>query len=174
MSTLTPEHPASVRTQHGHPAPPAHRTTGGRFAAVAVAISAGLLVATLGYVLAASHGQEPALGPGVVTVEVRIQHSRFDLVDLRVHEGTVVQFVVRNADPIDHELVIGDGEVHRRHAAGSERVHPPTPGELSVGPGDTAMTFYGFDVPGTVVYTCHLPGHEAYGMTGTIEVLPAS
>ena len=69
---------------------------------------------------------------------------------------------------------MGVAEVHRRHAAGSERRHPPVPGEVSIAPGDTAMTFYEFNEPGTVVYACHLPGHEAYGMTGTIEVIPAS
>jgi len=141
---------------------------------VALAVVAGVVVAAVGYSAAASSDDASVLGPGVVTVEMGIQHSRFDLRDLRVHEGTLVQFVVHNADPIDHELVVGDTAVHRRHAAGSERRHPPTPGEVSVAPGDTAMTYYEFNAPGTVVYACHLPGHEAYGMTGTIEVLPAS
>ncbi len=35
------------------------------------------------------------------------------------------------------------------------------------------MTFYEFTEPGTIVYACHLPGHVAYGMEGTIEVVPA-
>ena len=35
------------------------------------------------------------------------------------------------------------------------------------------MTFYEFTEPGTITYACHLPGHEAYGMRGTIEVVPA-
>jgi uncharacterized cupredoxin-like copper-binding protein len=85
-----------------------------------------------------------------------------------------VRFVVRNDDPIDHELVIGDAAVHRRHADGTERRHPPVPGEVSVAPGDTALTVYELTEPGTVVYACHLPGHIAYGMVGEIEVVPAS
>ena len=120
----------------------------------------------------ASGSPRSTLGPGVVTVEVGIDQSRFDIGTLRVQEGTLVQFVVRNADPIDHELVVGEADVHRRHADGTERRHPPVPGEVSVAPGDRAMTFYEFTEVGSVVYACHLPGHVAYGMQGTIEVVP--
>ena len=145
-----------------------------RLVRLAAALLVGAAVAAAGYAIDASGDEQPILGPGVVTVEVGIDHSRFDLGTLRVQEGTLVRFVVRNDDPIDHELVVGDAAVHRRHAAGSERRHPPVPGEVSIAPGDTAMTFYEFSEPGSVTYACHLPGHVAYGMAGTIEVLPAS
>lgn len=131
----------------------------------------GGLITLTGYAVDASTQEGAALGPGVVTVHVTMEHSRFDLGTLRVREGTIVRFVVHNGDPIDHELVIGDAEVHRRHTVGDERRHPPVPGEVSVAPGATSLTFYEFDAPGTVVYACHLPGHIAYGMRGTIEVV---
>ena len=140
-----------------------------RGARLALAAGAGVLVASTGYAVEASGTEHDALGPGVVTVEVRIDRSRFDIGALRVEKGTLVEFVVQNDDPIDHELVVGDGEVHRRHADGTERRHPPVPGEVSIAPGDRAMTFYEFDEVGSVVYACHLPGHVAYGMQGTIE-----
>ena len=154
----------------------AHRSRGPRriVAQLVAAVAVDGLVAATSYAISAS-GRDPSrLGPGVVTVEVGIDHSHFDMSELRVQEGMLVQFVVRNDDPIDHELVIGDAEVHRRHAEGSERRHPPVPGEVSVTPGDVAMTFYEFDEPGIVVFACHLPGHIAYGMTGEIEVIAAS
>jgi uncharacterized cupredoxin-like copper-binding protein len=139
------------------------------------AVAAGILVAAAvvatGYGLGGATEAEEALGPGVARVEVGIEMSAFDLGTLRVHEGTVLELVVRNDDPIDHELVIGPADVHRAHAAGEERRHPPVPGEVSVAPGRTALTFYEFTEPGTVVYACHLPGHVAYGMQGQIEVL---
>lgn len=138
---------------------------------IIAAVIAGALVATLGY--AADGTAQTALGPGVVRVEVGIERSRFDLAPLRVKQGTILELVVRNDDPIDHELVVGDAAVHAKHANGTERRHPPVPGEVSVAPGDTAMTYYEFNEPGTVVYACHLPGHVAYGMTGTIEVVAA-
>jgi uncharacterized cupredoxin-like copper-binding protein len=142
-----------------------------RLARFGIALGASALVAATGYAVDASGTEPTALGPGVVTVEVHIEHSRFDLGTLRVQEGTLVQFVVHNDDPIDHELVVGDASVHLRHTTGGERRHPPVPGEVSIAPGDTAMTFYRFTTPGPVVYACHLPGHLAFGMQGTIEVL---
>ena len=30
---------------------------------------------------------------------------------------------------------------------------------------------YEMTAPGSLVYACHLPGHVAYGMQGTIEVV---
>ena len=144
-----------------------------RLAHVAISLGAAAAVTTTGYAVAPSGSEREPLGPGVVTVEVSIDHSTFDIGSLRVRTGTLVEFVVQNDDPIDHELVIGDGDVHRRHADGTERRHPPVPGEVSVAPLDRAMTFYEFDEAGTIVYACHLPGHVAYGMQGTIEVVPA-
>src|SRR5690349_11884516 len=141
---------------------------------VGAAVATATVIAATAYAVDASGSEQTALGPGVVTVEVGIHHSHFDIGTLRVYEGTLVQFVVRNDDPIGHELVVGDAEVHRRHANGSERRHPPVPGEVSVDGGDVAMTFYEFDEPGSVVYACHLPGHIAYGMAGTIEVIPTT
>lgn len=138
----------------------------------AIALAVGALVTGTGYAVAAADSDPTVIGPGTVTVEVSIDSSRFDLGELRVVEGTLVEFVVRNDDPIDHELVVGDDAVHARHAAGDERRHPPVPGEVSVAPATTALTYYVFSEPGTVAYVCHLPGHEAYGMRGTIEVLP--
>lgn len=144
-----------------------------RLTRLGLAVGVGALVASTGYAVAAPGTEQDVQGPGVVRVEVGIENSRFDLEPLRVQEGTLVEFVVTNDDPIDHELVVGDDEVHARHANGSERRHPPVPGEVSVAPGDRALTFYEFTDAGTIVYACHLPGHVAYGMQGTIEVIPA-
>jgi uncharacterized cupredoxin-like copper-binding protein len=183
VSTTTREHDRSVRLVAATTRPidsveqavaPHRRRLWRRIIQLAAALTVGALVTAGCFAITTRDSEPPALGPGVVTVEVGIQHSHFDLGSLRVQEGTLVQFVVHNADPIDHELVVGDAEVHRRHEGGSERRHPPVPGEVSVAPGDTAMTFYEFTDPGTVVYACHLPGHIAYGMTGEIEVVRAS
>jgi uncharacterized cupredoxin-like copper-binding protein len=145
-----------------------------RLTSVGLAVGVGALVATVGYAIDASGSEQEAIGPGVVQVEVGIEDSRFDLGTLQVEEGTLVEFVVQNDDPIDHELIVGDAEVHRQHEAGTEQRHPPVPGEVSVAPHDQALTFYEFTEPGTIVYACHLPGHVAYGMRGTIEVVPAT
>jgi uncharacterized cupredoxin-like copper-binding protein len=137
-------------------------------AAIAVAVTGG------GFALQRSTraGASSALGPGLVTVDVGIHHSRFSFAELHARPGTVVRFLVHNDDPIHHEFIVGDAAVHARHEAGSEAVHPPVPGEVSVAPDDVGETFYRFDKPGRYEFACHLPGHYAYGMHGWVIVAP--
>ena len=137
-------------------------------ALVAVAVAAAVVVGGVG---CDDDRAADALGPGTATVELELHHSRFRPARLEVFEGTTVRFVVHNADPIDHELIVGDAAVHRRHEVGTEPYHPPKPGEVSVAAGTTAETTYHFHEPGTVVMACHLPGHFAFGMRGEIEVV---
>ena len=111
------------------------------------------------------------LGPGPVTVELDVRHSRFSPRVVRVRPHTDVRFVVVNHDPIGHELIVGSAEVHERHEHGTEPVHDPRPGEVSVAADARASTTFGFHEPGTVGYACHLPGHLAYGMQGRVVVV---
>jgi len=146
-----------------------------RVAAAGVATLVALGATGVGYLVSEAGADAPAaLGPGVVRLEVSMKYSRYSIpAHLRVHEGTLVEFVLTNDDPINHELIIGDEAVHARHETGHEPYHPPVPGEVSVGPGEQGLTTFLFDSPGTVRYVCHLPGHAAYGMQGEITVEPA-
>jgi uncharacterized cupredoxin-like copper-binding protein len=112
----------------------------------------------------------PPVAPPVETVEVTVRWSRFDPAVIVVRPGTTVRFVVRNADPIDHELIVGPPEVHARHEHGTETRHD-APGELSLPAGAVASTIYRFDAPGPTLFACHLPGHFAYGMRGLVSVV---
>ncbi len=110
-------------------------------------------------------------GPRERTVEVTVRHSRFSVDELVVRPGETVRFVLRNTDPIPHELIVGDQTVQDVHEAGSEAHHRNSPGEVSVAPGAMAVTTYRFGRAGSpVLFGCHLPGHWAYGMRGTIRV----
>jgi uncharacterized cupredoxin-like copper-binding protein len=141
-------------------------------------VVAGLLVGAAvtvgGYGAASVHEVSvgPVRGPGTADVVITVRNSRFSPDRLRVWEGTQVVFEVRNTDPIGHELVVGPEALHERHRGGSEASHPPVPGEVSLGPGQTGATVYEAEEPGTVEIVCHLPGHESYGMVGTVEVVP--
>jgi len=132
------------------------------------------LVMGAGYALASGsdHRNVTPLGPGDVTVEIDLHHSRFEPDHLTVVAGTRVRFLLVNGDPIHHELITGGPEVHLRHATGTEAEHPSIPGEVSVGPNGTAITTFTFDEPGVFEFACHLPGHYEYGMHGEIEVVP--
>ncbi len=110
-------------------------------------------------------------GPPERTIELTVHHSQFSLAELHVRPGETVRFVVRNTDPIAHELIVGDQSVQDVHEVGTESYHGARAGEVSVAPGATAVTTYRFAGAGSaVLFGCHLPGHWAYGMHGTIRV----
>ena len=110
-------------------------------------------------------------GPSERTVALTVRHSQFSLAELRVRPGETVRFVLRNTDPIPHELIVGDQSVQDVHEAGTESHHADRPGEVSVAPRKTAVTTYRFSSSrGRLLFGCHLPGHWAYGMKGTIVV----
>ncbi len=147
-----------------------HRLAVGAALAVVAALGVG------GVVLATAGAGSPAaddgiLGPGRVTVTIRIDHSHFETAPIRVRPHTEVRFVVVNRDPIGHELIVGGPDVQARHEAGHEAYHPPKPGEVSVPAQGRASTTYSFHAPGPVEYACHLPGHYQYGMHGIVEVV---
>ncbi len=147
------------------------------FSRLGAAVLVAGVVTAGGFAVAADDGgagTRGTLGPGLVTVDLDIHHSRFSANRLQVQQGTVVRFVVHNGDPIGHELVVGDEDVHARHSQGVEAFHPPVPGEVSVPPSSDGVTFYDFETPGTIVFACHLPGHVAYGMVGQIDVVAAA
>jgi uncharacterized cupredoxin-like copper-binding protein len=102
--------------------------------------------------------------------DITIDHSSFGVSEMHFEAGDTVRFNVTNADPIDHELIIGDETVQERHEKGTEAQHAEVPGEISIPAGETRYTVYTFDEPGTIFFACHLPGHFAYGMHGDIVV----
>ena len=110
--------------------------------------------------------------PAVRTVEITIHFSHFDASSIAVDPGETVRFVIHNEDPIAHEFIVGDRYVQLIHEIGTEPSHGAKPGEVSIPAVTTAETTYTF--PTTSVphlqFACHLPGHYAYGMHGTIVI----
>ena len=104
------------------------------------------------------------------TVHVNIHHSSFNPGSFEFSAGSTVTFVIHNGDPIDHEFILGDGAVQRRHENGTEREHGRVPGEVTVPAGETRKTTYTFAEAGRLVVGCHLPGHFVYGMRAEVEV----
>jgi uncharacterized cupredoxin-like copper-binding protein len=104
-------------------------------------------------------------------VTVRFRFSKFERNLVTVSAGTPVRFNLRNDDPIEHEWIVGSEEVHERHRTGTEPYHDEVPTEVTVPALSTRSTTVIFDQPGDYVFICHLPGHEAYGMRGTVRVI---
>jgi uncharacterized cupredoxin-like copper-binding protein len=108
--------------------------------------------------------------PTAHRVEILIHYSHFSPAEVSVAHGVPVTFVLVNEDPIDHEWLIGDAAFHERHRTGTEPAHGDRPDEVSVAAFSSAQTTLTFDEPGDVVFICHVPGHEAYGMVGVLHV----
>jgi uncharacterized cupredoxin-like copper-binding protein len=109
-------------------------------------------------------------GDGSAAATVTIHFSRFTPGDLQVPAGAPVTFTLRNDDPIDHEWIVGTADVHERHRTGTEPFHATRPTEVTVPALESRETTVVFDEPGEYQFICHLPGHESYGMVGTLTV----
>jgi uncharacterized cupredoxin-like copper-binding protein len=105
-----------------------------------------------------------------VTETIGIRYSHYDRSSITVPAGVPVTILLRNDDPIDHEWIVGDAALHERHRTGTEPVHDSRPTEVTIPAGTSRLTTVTFSTPGTYLYICHLPGHEAYGMVGTLVV----
>jgi uncharacterized cupredoxin-like copper-binding protein len=109
-------------------------------------------------------------GPaGPPTVNITAHHSRFEPDRVTAEPGSTVRFVIHNADPIDHEFIIGPPETHDIHERGAPHFHTgAVQGEVTVPAGATVETTWTFGPTSgaAVEYGCHLAGHWAYGMHG--------
>jgi uncharacterized cupredoxin-like copper-binding protein len=122
-------------------------------------------------VVAAAAAASGGPGPLPMTVEITMRYSHFEPSGVQVPVGVPVTFVLHNADPIDHEWIVGDAAVQQRHRVGTEPLHGDRPTEVSVDAGTVRTTTVTFSEPGRLLYICHLPGHEAYGMVGVVTIV---
>jgi len=139
-------------------------------------VSLDRTVAALALGLAAALGAAAVAGavdhePEPLVVPIEIHYSHFSPDAIRVPAGRPITFVITNTDPIDHEWIVGDAALHERHRTGTEPVHNARPTEVSIDAGRTVRTTVTFASPSTLTYICHLPGHEAYGMVGTVVIV---
>jgi len=105
------------------------------------------------------------------TQTVVFRFSRFEPETLTVPVDTPITFRLENRDPIAHEWIVGPDDVHERHRTGTEPYHDKIPSEVSVPALASRETKLTFTESGEYRFICHLPGHEAYGMTGTLRVV---
>jgi uncharacterized cupredoxin-like copper-binding protein len=104
------------------------------------------------------------------TVRLSVARTAFSTDRITVPVGRPITFELDNRDFIDHEWIVGSEAIHAAHRTGSEPVHGSRPSEVTIPAHEIRTTTITFTEPGTVRYICHLPGHEAYGMTGIVVV----
>ena len=134
-------------------------------------------IAALGLGLAAALGAAVVAGavdhePEPLVIPITIHYSHYDPAEIRVPAGRPITFVITNTDPIDHEWIVGDAALHERHRTGTEPVHNSRPTEITIPALSQRRTTVTFPATGALQYICHLPGHEAYGMVGTVTITP--
>jgi uncharacterized cupredoxin-like copper-binding protein len=132
-----------------------------------VALFAALLLAPVAVIYGVSAATAPT---AQVTVAIDIHYSHYVPSFVAVPAGVPVRFVIRNLDPIDHEWIIGDAVVHAIHRTGTEQHHAARPTEVSIAALQTVETIVTFPARGELQFICHLPGHEQYGMVGTLDI----
>lgn len=104
------------------------------------------------------------------TVAIAVRYSAFSPAEIRVPAGVPITFRLVNDDPIDHEWIVGDEALHAAHRTGTEPAHDVRPTEVTIPALESRPTTVTFDRPGRLLFVCHLPGHEAYGMVGVLVV----
>ena len=136
---------------------------GGR---TAIGLGLGLAIAVLTGIAAnaVARSNDP------IEIPITIHYSHFLPATVTVPVGRPVTFVITNTDPIDHEWIVGDAATHERHRTGTEPVHGVRPTEITIPALTEKRTTVTFPASGSLEFICHLPGHEAYGMVGTVTV----
>jgi uncharacterized cupredoxin-like copper-binding protein len=130
---------------------------------------AALLIALVPVLASCGTG---AAAAGPLRIEIRLHYSHYEPSSITVPAGQPVTFVLRNDDPIDHEWIVGDAALHERHRTGTEPHHDTRPTEVSIDALTTREATVTFESAATLTFVCHLPGHEAFGMVGTLTVTP--
>jgi uncharacterized cupredoxin-like copper-binding protein len=128
---------------------------------------------------------DPTWATDVPVKVVMNDRFRYRPAAIMVRAGRRVTFAVTNAGKLPHEFILGDRATQLDHerqmqaaTTGTGHVHdhashgpPAATGGLTVPPGQTRRLSWTFDEPGVVLYGCHVLGHWAAGMKGTIVVV---
>jgi Cu+-exporting ATPase len=158
-----------------------HPSVGDRVGEYAYLIGVALVALVIGAAALALARSEPAMGmsmtaPGARAAERTVTIGatdtlRFAPEAVSVRAGETVAFEISNPGIVAHEFVIGDAaeqQAHEREMTTGQMNSEPN--AVAVPPGQTARLVYTFDQAGTLEYACHVAGHYAAGMRGTITV----
>lgn len=94
--------------------------------------------------------------------------------DVLVAVGETVTFRVTNSGVLPHDFTLGDTETQDDHEAEMAGMASGNPEDevnaFTVQAGETKELTWTFDEPGSILMGCHIPGHYAAGMLGTITI----
>lgn len=130
--------------------------------------------------LAFSHDHPSIAGqpgdPGAVeqTIAISATDVKFSPTMLIVRSGETVKFVITNYGKLPHEFMIGDKaeqQEHEKEMQSMQGMGHADSNAVSIGPGETKVLVWKFGKDAVLEFGCHVPGHYAAGMLGTIHVV---
>jgi uncharacterized cupredoxin-like copper-binding protein len=144
-----------------------------------IALAASL--AAMASALAHEHGHHESYSAGEPgdpskpsrTIEIAMSEMDYEPTHIEVRQGEQIRFVLRNVGTEDHEFLLATTKENLKHAAVMKK-HPhmehDEPNGVRVAPKKTAEILWKFTKPGTFEYSCLIPDHREYGMTGHVTV----
>lgn len=132
------------------------------------------------WLLAACGGDgDDAGSDGEGTIEIRAFDIGFEPTSVEVAAGETVTFVVTNDGAVEHEFVLGPEHIQMEHegSMGEGMEHDEMAEDamegwpaVTLAPGATEEVTHTFEEAGEVLFGCHVEGHYAAGMKGTVTV----
>ena len=107
------------------------------------------------------------------TIEVTMSEMEFTPSRIEVKRGEQIRFIVRNAGTEDHEFLLASTEDNLKHAEAMKKnpkMEHDDPNGVRLAPKKSAEILWKFTKAGTFEYSCLIPDHRDYGMTGRITV----
>jgi uncharacterized cupredoxin-like copper-binding protein len=107
--------------------------------------------------------------------EIVVEMSEMDYSPARIEvkRGEQIKFVIRNVGTEDHEFLLASTKDNLKHAA-MMRKHPgmahDEPNGLRLARKQSGEIVWKFTKAGTFEYSCLIPNHREYGMTGRVVV----
>jgi uncharacterized cupredoxin-like copper-binding protein len=107
------------------------------------------------------------------TIEIDLSEMEFTPARIEVKRGEQIRFVLRNVGTEDHEFLLATTKENLKHAELMKK-HPhmehDDPNGVRVAPKKTAEVLWKFTKAGMFEYSCLIPDHRDYGMTGHVTV----
>ena len=107
------------------------------------------------------------------TIEIGMKEMMYEPSRIEVKRGEQIRFVLRNVGKEDHEFLLATTSENLKHAEVMKK-HPhmahDEPNGARVAPKKTAEILWKFTKAGTFEYSCLIPDHREYGMTGVVNV----
>jgi len=120
-----------------------------------------------------SAGEPGDPGKPARTVEIVMKEMEYEPWSIEVKRGEQIRFVIRNAGTEDHEFLLATTKENLAHA-GTMRKHRhmkhAEPNAVTLEPKQSAELLWKFTKTGTFEYSCLIPDHREYGMTGRVTV----